>query len=207
MGQVAIIDDKDGYTNVRLKPDTKSEVLYKIKANQVFWFGQENYYSENVKWVLVEIPKNNYSLECGSLDNLQGYVHKSKIKPLNTINKYIGTDLSFAYDTKPFSEENKIIDYSDNWIIAINGLHPWGADGQKPKIEIEKLNVKIKGNKIYVPQVLISDIYECDNNFNIYKVGKTFFIHQWNSDGAGAYEIVWVVTESGIIQRLVGTIL
>ena len=204
--QVAIIDDKDGYTNVRSEPNAKSEILYKIKTNQVFWFGQEDYFSENVKWIQIEIPKNKYSLECGSLYNLVGYIHKSKIKPLNTINEYIGTDISFEYETKTFSEENKIIDYSNNWITAINGLHPWGTDGEKPKMEVEELNIKINGSKVYVPEILISDIYECDNNFSIYKVGQTFFVHQWNGDAAGAYEIVWVLTTNGITQRLVGTL-
>ncbi|NJB72035.1 hypothetical protein GGR42_002526 [Saonia flava] len=206
-GQVAIINDKDGFTNVRLKPQQNSEIIYNLKTNQVFWFGEEDFYSDNVDWIMVEITKNKYSIECGSLDNLIGYVHKSRIKPLNTIKEYKGTELEFYYKTQPFNEKNKIIDYQNDYIVSIEGLHPWGTDGGKPKIEVKELEIKIKENSITVPEILISDIYECDNNFNIYKIGQTYFVHQWNSDGAGAYEIVWVFTEKGIEQRLVGTII
>ena len=68
IGQVAIIDDEDGYTIVRSNPDSNSEAIYKLSDNEVFWFGQEDYYSENLNWVPVSISKNNYSLECGALD-------------------------------------------------------------------------------------------------------------------------------------------
>jgi len=36
IGQVAIIDDEDGYTNVRSNPDSNSEVIYKLSDNEVF---------------------------------------------------------------------------------------------------------------------------------------------------------------------------
>ncbi|MEP2279518.1 hypothetical protein [Maribacter sp.] len=204
--QVAIINDKDGFTNVRKVADATSEVIYKLKNNQVFWYGQEDYHSKGVEWIMIEIPKNDFSIECGSLNNLYGYVHKSRIQPINTLAQYKEIDVQFLYDTKPFSEEDKIIDYQNNHIVTINGLYPRGTNGNKPKTETEKLTITIKGIKIDVPQILISDIYECTNDFNIYKNEETYFAHQWNSDGAGAYEIVWVITDNEIKQRLVGTV-
>ena len=35
-GQVAIIQDKDGFTNVRSKPTVDSEIVYVLKENEVF---------------------------------------------------------------------------------------------------------------------------------------------------------------------------
>ena len=206
IAQVAIINDKDGFTNVRQEAGETSKVIYKLQNNQVFWYGEEDYHSKGVDWIMVEIPKNNFSIECGSLDNLYGYVHKTRIQPINTLKEYKKTDIKFHYDTKPFNEEGKIIDYQNNHIVSINGLYPWGTDGEKPKIEVKKLTVQIKDVSVYVPQILISDIYECTNDFNIYKNEETYFAHQWNSDGAGAYEIVWVITDKEIKQRLVGTV-
>lgn len=41
----------------------------------------------------------------------------------------------------------------------------------------------------------------------IYKMFDNF-VYQMNSDGAGAYQIVWVFTkENGLIQKLVGTMI
>ena len=41
--------------------------------------------------------------------------------------------------------------------------------------------------------------------FFIYKNGADYFVHQTNSDGAAYYEIVWVLNEKGLKQRLVGS--
>lgn len=35
-GQVAIIKDKEGYTNVRDKPDSNSEIVDRVFENEVF---------------------------------------------------------------------------------------------------------------------------------------------------------------------------
>ena len=40
----------------------------------------------------------------------------------------------------------------------------------------------------------------------VYRSGDTYFVQQWNSDGAGAYELVWVLTKEGLQPRLVGNI-
>ncbi|WP_291870405.1 SH3 domain-containing protein [Maribacter sp.] len=203
IGQVATIEDKDGYTNVREEPNAKSKIVYQIKKGEVFWFAEEDYYSKEIDWIQVEISKNNYSLECGSLDGLQGFVHKSKLKPLNKKEKYLGDEFVFEYVTKPFTESNKIIDYQGQWISTINGLHPWGVTNENPEIEIEKISLTLNGNKIEVSDILISDIYECNNQFNIYKTEDTYFVHQQNGKDSGAYEIVWVISENKIKQRLI----
>lgn len=205
-GQVAITEDKDGYTNVRLEPDSGSEIIYHIKAGQVFLYG-EDYYDKSNSWATIYFPKNNYSITTNPEDLVKGYIHKSRIRPLNEIEKYTGSEISFKYHNKGFSSKDKIIDYKDEkWIVAINGLKPWGTDGDKPKQEVEKIEVAINGVKISVPEILFLDIFECKNSFNIYKIGDFFIVNQWNSDGAGAYEITWVIDKNGIKQRLVGTI-
>ncbi len=205
-GQLALIKDKDGYTNVRSEPNSKSEIVYQIKTDHVFWYG-DDYYNPNSEWIKVYIPKNIFSLNCSYSNLLEGFVHKSRIMPFDKKDKYKGDELIFEYVTKPFSTKDKIIDYQDNkWIIAINGLKPWGTDGNIPKYEIEHIKVILNGQKIDIPSALTMDIYECDNTFDIYKIAETFFVQQWNSDGAGAYKLVWVINKNGIKQRLVGNI-
>lgn len=65
----------------------------------------------------------------------------------------------------------------------------------------------IEDKRIPIHEIFFQDIYECDNDFNIHKIGNLFIVHQWNSDGAGGYEIVWVLDKNGVKQRLVGTII
>ncbi len=205
--QVAVIDieNKAGSVNVRLAPNSKSKIIYQIKTDQVFGFAKDRQ-NKNSEWATVYIRKNNFSFGRTASDYLKGFVPKSKIKPLYKKEEYTGAKFTFKYVTKPFTEKDKIIDYAEGGraIDAINGLNYWGSDGEKPNTEIEKIKVQLNGKKITVPEFLTMDIYECDNDFKIYKTGKTYFVHHGSGDGAGSYEIVWVITKDGIKQRLVG---
>jgi len=60
--QVAVIDDKDGFTNVRENPDGKSKVIYKIQDFELFLYETES--TDNNDWIKVFLPKNKYSLDC-----------------------------------------------------------------------------------------------------------------------------------------------
>ncbi len=61
-GQIAIINDPDGWTNVRTKPDAKSQVIHKVFENEVFWCDYSIKDTEQ-EWVLVYIPKDAFCLD------------------------------------------------------------------------------------------------------------------------------------------------
>jgi hypothetical protein len=65
--------------------------------------------------------------------------------------------------------------------------------------------VTLKEQDINIHKVFYSDIYECNKNFSIYKNKESYMVYQWNSDGAGAYQVVWVFSNKGLEQRLVGS--
>jgi len=68
-GQEAIINDEDGYTNVRSSPNTSSEILYKIYDNETFYV--DPVLNEN--WYKVIASENRPS----------GWIHKSRVKILS----------------------------------------------------------------------------------------------------------------------------
>lgn len=205
-GQTATVVDSDGYSNVRLSPNDTSEIIYKVPTDEIFILG-EDYYQEKDTWATVYITKNKFSLGCDDIGYIKGYIHKSRILPIEQMQLYLGNDFKFKYETKPFDSTGKIYDYykESEIITLINGRHAWGTDGGIPKIETQNIKIEIKGIKINVPKTLISDIYECNNSFRVYKKDNTYFVDQWNSDGAGAYNLVWVISEAEIIQRFIFT--
>lgn len=204
-GQVATIQDPDGWTNVRNAPDGKSEIIQKVYENEVFWYDYEETDQEQ-EWISIYIPKNDYSLEKSEPSYIVGFIHKSRLLPLEKLQGYIGSDFSFEYKVSDFDSTNRVMDKQDGkWITAINGRPVWGTDGNFPKTQVDDITVIINGQEIEIHEVFYSDIFECDNGISIYKNGDTYFVHQWNSDGAGAYEIVWVLGQNGLKQRLVGT--
>jgi hypothetical protein len=207
IGQVATIKDPDGWTNVRLSPNGQSEIIHEIYENEVFWYDCEMMNSEQ-DWTSVFIPKNDFCLGKSEPNYIVGFIHKSRLVPLEKLKKYSGTTFSFKYILSEFDSTNRIIDRQDEkWITKIDGRPVWGTDGDFPKNQVDNIEVEINGQEIQIHKVFYSDIYECDNIFSVYKNGETYFVYQWNSDGAGAYEIVWVFEKNRLKQRLVGTMI
>ena len=140
-GQVAIIKDKDGFTNVRSEPNGKSEIIYKIFDNEVFWYDYEDNVDKN-EWIPIFIPKNDYSFCCTDPDWLNGFIHKSRLQPLNELESYKNSDFKFKYDIQPFDSTNKIIDRQEGkWVVFIEGRPVWGEDGDFPDTQINGIEV------------------------------------------------------------------
>lgn len=207
LAQVAIIQDPDGFTNVRSEANANSKVIYKINEDQVFWI---DYVEGNHEgdWIPVFVPKNKYSQYDSPNDVIHGFVHKSRILTLDKLDLYTGSNLRFKYINKPFDATQHYIEYLDGTIVKyIDGQKVWGADGNIPKLAVERIDAELNGVKLNVSPALYSNLYECSNAFKIYEKGDIYFLYQGNSDGAGWYEVVWVIADGKIVQRLVGNVL
>ena len=203
-GQIAVIKDVDGFTNVRKLPEINSEIIYKLKDSEVFIYQETETENETESdWITVYISKNRYQLECGENNTIIGYIHKSRLCPIEDLTKYSGTEFSFNYKLKKFSLENKISDFDGKWLTKINGRRIYGTDGNIPKTEVVGIETSIKGKSIEIPDILYEDIFECSNVFEINENKGDYIVHQWNSDGAGGYLIVWVLGNEKLKQRLI----
>jgi hypothetical protein len=138
-GQVATIQDPDGWTNVRKAPDGKSEVIHKVYENEVFWYDFEPTDKEQ-EWISIYIPKNNYSLGKSEPNFIVGFIHKSRLLKLEQLQGYSGNDFQFDYQLSDFDTANRVIDKQDGkWVTAINGRPVWGTDGNFPKTQVDKV--------------------------------------------------------------------
>lgn len=86
VGQVATIQDPDGWTNVRKAPDGKSETILKVYENEVFWYDYEEADQEQ-DWISIYIPKNDYCLGISEPSYIVGFIHKSRLLPLEKLKK------------------------------------------------------------------------------------------------------------------------
>ncbi|AKQ47365.1 hypothetical protein TH63_19655 [Rufibacter radiotolerans] len=205
--QVAIINDKDGFTNVRKEPNAQSSIIHKITNNKVFWYDLEQA-QDGSDWVKVYIPTDAFSLKTRENDYIEGFIHTSRLQPLEQIKSYKGSDFSFKYVIEPFKLGGRSVEKQDGkWVKAIGGRNVWGTDGNFPKIQVKGIQVNVAGKAIPIGKALYADIYECTNDFKVYKSADTYFVYQWNSDGAGAYQVVWVFTKAGLKQRFVGSMI
>lgn len=207
MSQVAIIKDVDGFTNVRKEANVNAEVLGKVEKNYVFWYDLETYNTEE-DWILVSVPVDTFSISSTNTndDYLVGYIHKSRINPINKLTPAAVDEFSFSYQLSPFDSLGKVIARSQNrWITTIDDKQVWGTDGDLPKTQVNGIIVHVNSKEFKIRKALFSDLYQCSEVVEMYKDYGCYFVFQNNSDGAGYYEIVWVITERGeVVQRLVG---
>ncbi|AMM50521.1 hypothetical protein TH61_04120 [Rufibacter sp. DG15C] len=205
--QVAIINDKDGYTNVRKEPNAQSPIIYKITSNTVFWYEDQEGQNAN-EWTRVYVSEDDFSLNVDDTNYIEGFIHTSRLQPLEQVKVYKGSDFAFKYAVEPFKLEGRSVKKQNGqWVETIGGKKVWGTDGGFPKTQVKGVKVSIAGKSIPISKNLYADIYECTNEFKVYKNGDTYFVYQWNSDGAGAYQVVWVFNTEGLKQRLVGSMI
>ncbi len=206
-GQVATIQDSDGWTNVRKESNGQSEIIYRINEGELFWFDFE-FESNNTDWIEIYIPKDKFCTHGYNGEMTTGFIHKSRLLALERLNPYEGTGFLFEYFVSDFDSIGKNIEYQDGkWPISINGKHMWGTDGYLPYSEIDSIKILIENKTIRIDQNLYDDLFNLQDEINIYKIKNVFVVYHWNSDGAGAYELAWVIDKKGILQRLVGTII
>lgn len=90
-------------------------------------------------------------------------------------------------------------------ISSIDGKPFWGTDGPIPKQIITSVKIIISGKSILIPINAYNDLYEPNlSTLQIY-IGKdnTIYVEMDNSDGAGAYSIIWIIKNNQYFKRYI----
>lgn len=208
--QVAIIQDKDGYTNVREKPDIQSKILYKLHDNEVFFYYDETFDSQdsNNDWINVMIPVSKFSIQRVNENDIYGYIHKSRLKPLNELETIENPNKQLIFT----------IGKIDNSVRSVmnDSIEPKGGQYLYQLTQVKKIDLKWEDEIIPLSKMLFQDLNNMTNKtgelksssigFKTYRKDNVYFIHQKCGDGEYYYEIVWVLENKKIVQRLAGWI-
>ena len=199
----AVINDKDGYVNVRKEKSVHSKVLKKLDNNTLIFAFDYNK-SEDGNWIYA--------------DN-EGYIYSDRVKWLEKLPKvakgvekknaihFSGKDIQVVLSSEKFDKSKHSFKYNKEYpdaIEKIDGKTFFGTDGNMPKEAYKSIEVKIRGKQVSIPQSAYSDLYEpnlyTDLNFVYYdKDSDSYYIVATNSDGAGAYMVCWQI-EKGIYK-------
>jgi hypothetical protein len=229
--QLAVIDDPDGFVNVREVGAIKSEIIGKLNSGDVVLYDSEN---ENQTWKNIFYSPDqqiiySYAENSKIISNknyVTGFVHTSRIFPIEKLPQmnfkkgigYIGNDdtIRLFIKTRPFNiKSHKILMTGDGcincnkkFVDKIDGRKPWGVDGNLPAKEIYNILLTINGKAVMMPIESYNDIYEPGLMLSVHydKYGRIYLYMPNNSDGAGGYDIVWVVYQGQLIKRYVDSI-
>lgn len=201
--QYAIIQDDDGYTNVRNAPTANAEIITRIYDNEIFSYIDDG----KSQWIEVFIPVDKFTVSCSEIDYAEGYIHKSRLKDVKHLPRYDEGDITMQILTSDFNKEEHHIELIEGeFVVSIDGRPVWGRDGSLPLKGVDNIVFNIQNKEIKVPEVLLLDLYELSDQFKVYQKEDTYFFRQENGDGAGYYEVIWVVGNGKILQRFITTL-
>lgn len=128
--------------------------------------------------------------------------------------------ISVTIKSQPFDKsKNKIKRNSDGLIITINGKHVFGQDYDRepPTTSIQSVVVTFGADTLHLPKSAYADLFEptllhitdcvdglCDApQIYISTDRKRYYIFTTHGDGAGAYEVTWIIQDKKYLRRVV----
>lgn len=203
--QFAIIQDKDGYCNVRSSSEIGNNIVNKLKNGYLVYRLQVE-----GNWAHINYTKSTKELE--------GHVYFDRLKLIsdyteipitseaeNSVTLKAGA-IEIAVTQQKFDKKKyKLTYYKDSkeYIEFINGKQYWGTDGPMPKLAYQSIVVYMKGTQIVLPATATANLFEpslYNTQAHYDKANDILYIQSMNSDGAGAYEVVWKI-EKGVYKE------
>ena len=218
----AIINDKDGFVNVRESDNVKSKIEGKLYNNQVFEVADHlSDASESSDWAYIIYPDVKHKINSSNKieEALYGYIHKSRIQYLNKLPKlkkkilsadhaeFKSEDISISIKTGKFIPKEHQIKKKDGFVYKIDNQDPWGIDGLIPEnlSELKSIEINIKEKVFTFPKENLIGIFSVNfKNTEIYiGTDKILYLTMSNSDGAGSYNIVWTINNNTITSQFI----
>lgn len=196
--QFGIINDLDGFVNVRSSAEKGNNISDKLENGFIVY-----YFEPEGNWINIDYKKNG--------KDLNGYIYKDRIKSITAFqkiplkseldgkvkleNETVKIEIS---DTKFIKEKHKLkFLKNDKYVLVkIDNFQIFGTDGNIPKREYKSIQIEINNIKIELPNEALKNLYEpslYNSKANYDEKNDILYVFSSNSDGAGSYEILWVI--------------
>ena len=198
----AVINDKDGYVNVREGKSAQSKVLKRLNNKTIvfvynydkadgnwIYTDEEGYiYNDRVKWIH-KFPQIAKGIVKGSTMVFEG----KEIQVILTSGKFDKSKHSFEY----FKDSTTGIEVIEDQLL-------YGTDGKMPTTEYKSIVINIHGKQVSLPKDAYSDLYEptflTDHNFVYYdKDADILYIVANNNYADRPYKVCWQI-EKGVYK-------
>lgn len=214
---LAVIYDKDGYTNVRKSASAKAPIIGTIKEGQVFCISPFNDDFKNKDWFAVWFPirpKTDIKDFIKSDDTKQGgFVNRSRITFLVDLKEVAAEQVSeekFIFKNQEFelSIETKVHQSKQETVEnSARKIDPeqWGKYGVIPINEIKSVSVKTEAGVYYFPKNAFSKLYEINLDQTEVYIGKQkeIYLAVSGADGSDSYDAIWCLKNGKLFSMTV----
>ena len=209
ISQTAIINDPDGFSNIRDKANGQSSITDTVANGRLVYVFKD---MVEGNWLPVEYNKGKKIIS--------GFIHSSRIIYLNSLTPFkevkqrdsaveLQLDaIQIMLQTKKFSEKGRVIKYEktdgQNYVKSIDNQFPWGTDNSMPRFEFKAIQVRIKDKVIPFPPNTYQDLFNPNPGMTKAwldkKTGKVY-IETLNGSDASACVVVWVLKSEQVVGR------
>lgn len=213
--EFCVVQDRDGYTNVRVKPSLTGKVIARVDHGQIVWI----YSSAVKKW-----PNVIFMDKAGK--EQAGFIHASRVKPLTDFESLSGKvfedeqkevfekgNLKVEIQIQPFQLEGRELTYKEfteggRYLIEIDGKPYWGTDGGMPREQYQKISIRKGDQTVVLPDEALANLFNPGLYPGNTKVifnpdDNAIYLTSFNSDGAGGYVVAFVIQDGKYKSRAV----
>ena len=176
----------------------KSAIIYELNKYEVYLI-VENYEVDS-NWVEIEVQKK--------VNSITGFIHKSEFQLLDNNPIIKNYEIIVSFDLVKATE----IEINKNAKINYGLQVPF-----EESYVVKKMNLICKNTIIEIHKTYFEDLFnisfkegsytnEDNDKFTTYELDNIFYIRHNCSDGAGSYQVTWVIKDCQIIQRLIDEI-
>jgi hypothetical protein len=200
--QLAIINDADGFVNVRTSPEMGNNIQKKLKNGTLIYA-----FEPQGNWLPIDYQDGS------------GYIYKDRIKFLSSFTdipiaqkeetKVVlkKGDISVTLSMKDFLPSKHKLEYGKGgnapFLIKIDGKEILGTDGNIPQKQYDSITIQKGNTQISLKDMDFANLFEPNLDDTVVNYDETqdiLYISSLNSDGAGGYFVVWAI-EKGILTR------
>ncbi len=207
--QFAIVSDKEGFVYVRSSASIGKNIVDTLKNQHLIFIIE----TEN-NWINID-----YKGRKG--DEKNGYLYKDRFSLISALPSvpqkrqtkdsiiFAGKNIELILTQESFIKDKHNITYSNiekTHITLIDKQEYFGTDGGLPQMKYASILLRIDNQEIKLPRAALQNLYEpnlSNTTINFDKRTNTFFITSLNSEGAGAYYVIWKIVNGVYVERLV----
>ncbi len=129
------------------------------------------------------------------------------LKKTNNTISFQGNNIQVKFIKEKFNSEINKISRKEKYINKINNKEFWGTDGNIPRFQLSSIRIIENGINYLIPNSQINDLFEptLDKDYiRIFEnINNGIVIEMSNSDGAGAYVVLFFLENMKVKKRII----
>ena len=223
---IYVVNDSDGFVNVRSSPSTKSDIVGCIKSGTPIY--SDDIFFNKDGWCNIHHHQSLYQKSCADSskyfmeaaysdsDKINVYIHESRLLQLSRIDTIRRTSFTRSRNTsiakfadfelrltiKKFNSKQRKVTHGKFGETYVDGKYAWGTDASIPTYETQLFEIFHSNIQIDVDKQYFNNLFDLRLNGAIIFSARNHYnyVVLQGSDGAGGYCVVLTIFKNRIIN-------